>query len=82
MTIQPSHAIMPYLLLAEIAAALFGGPAASAEKRITLEVIGAVPMAGAGEIRRVDGAPGRAEAGQPRETTGERTDTGSLAHRN
>ncbi|MDP4006613.1 hypothetical protein [Methylobacterium sp. NEAU K] len=41
MNFEPTHTVAPYLLLAELGAALFGGSAASAEERITLEVIGA-----------------------------------------
>ena len=65
MTLQSAHALMPYLLLAELGAGLFGGSsAASAEERVTLEVIVAVRMAGAEETRRADGEPRRAEARQ------------------
>ncbi|KQP31742.1 hypothetical protein ASF49_09915 [Methylobacterium sp. Leaf104] len=74
MRIQPTHAVAPYLLLAELGAALFGGAAASAEERITLEVIGAVRMAGPDTSRRSAASSQRSEARPMRETIAERTD--------
>ena len=38
-TFRPAHTIGPYLLLAELGGALFGGSAAPAEERITPEAI-------------------------------------------
>ncbi|WCS28572.1 hypothetical protein LOK46_32210 (plasmid) [Methylobacterium sp. NMS14P] len=81
MTFRPAHTIGPYLLLAELGGALFGGSAASAEERITLEAIGAVRMAGAEEIRRVGAAPRPAEAVQARGAAAERVDVGMSSHR-
>lgn len=81
MTFQSTHTVAPYLLLAELGAALFGGSAASAEERITLEVIGAVRMAGAEEIRRDGAAPRQTEAGRARVTAAERVDVGMSSHR-
>jgi hypothetical protein len=49
---------------------LFGGTAASAEERITLEVIGAVRMASPETVRRADPAPGEAEATAARSIDG------------
>lgn len=82
MTFQPTHTVAPYLLLAELGAALFGGSTVSAEERITLEVIGAVRMAGSDETRRVDAAPRRTDAGQAREAATERADGGMSPRRN
>ncbi|MFE1601076.1 hypothetical protein [Methylobacterium sp. ID0610] len=82
MTIQPAHTIMPYLLLAELGAALFGGSAVSAEERITLEVIGAVRMAGSEEMPAANGAPRRAKATPARDIAAERADAGMSAPRN
>lgn len=82
MTVQPTHTVMPYLLLAELGVALFGGSATSAEERITLEVIGAVRMAGSEEIRTANGAPRRTEATPAPRTAAERVDAGMSTHRN
>ena len=67
MTPRTAHPVAPYLLLAELGAALFSGTAASAEERITLEVIGAVRMAGPEMVRQADATPARAEDAQTRE---------------
>jgi hypothetical protein len=82
MILQPPHTAMPYVLLAELGIALFGGSAASAGERITLEAIGAVRMAGSGEIRTASRAPRRAEAVDARETAAERAEVGMAPHRN
>ncbi len=73
MTPPIANPIAPYLLLAELGAALFGGTAASAEERITLEVIGAVRMAGPETVHRADPAPEGAEARPAREATAARS---------
>jgi hypothetical protein len=80
MTLRTAHPVAPYLLLAELGAALFGGSAASAEERITLEIIGAVRMAGPEAVRHADAAPGRTEARQAREATAERSIDGAARH--
>ncbi|GJD51737.1 hypothetical protein OPKNFCMD_4494 [Methylobacterium crusticola] len=82
MNVQPTHALMPYLLLAEFGAALFAGSAASADERITLEAIGAVRMAGSEEVRRVDGPHRRTEARPAHDAVVERTEAGTPSHRN
>jgi hypothetical protein len=69
MTPPIANPIAPYLLLAELGAALFGGTAASAEERIT----GAVRMAGPESVRRADPAPEGAEARPAREATAARS---------
>ncbi|MCJ2048857.1 hypothetical protein [Methylobacterium sp. J-070] len=69
MILRPVHTVVPYGLLAGLGAALFGGSGASAEERITLEVIGAVRMAGPEVIRRADAAAGRTEARPARAAT-------------
>jgi hypothetical protein len=81
-TVQPAHTIMPYLLLAELGAALFSGSAASAEERITLEVIGAVRIAGSEEIRRPDRMPRLTATRQAHDAAAERTDAGMSSQRN
>jgi hypothetical protein len=43
---------IPSLVIAGLESAVLGMPAASAQERITLETIGAVRMARAGEVRR------------------------------
>ncbi|KMO40388.1 hypothetical protein VQ02_07935 [Methylobacterium variabile] len=82
MTFQPTHGVIPYLLLAELGAALFSGSGASADERITLEVIGAVRMAAPQEIRRAYAALERTEVRQAREKTAERSADRALSHRN
>ncbi|UIN35043.1 hypothetical protein [Methylobacterium oryzae] len=72
MTPRTAHPVAPYLLLAELGAALFGGTAASAEERITLEIIGAVRMTGPGMVRPADATQVRAEDTQAREASVER----------
>ncbi|MFH6787189.1 MULTISPECIES: hypothetical protein [Methylobacterium] len=81
MTIQPAHGIMPYLLLAELGATLFGGSAASAEERITLEIIGAVRMAGSADSRRAEASPRRTGSMPARDTAAERADAEPAARR-
>ena len=73
MTPRTAHPVAPYLLLAELGAALFGGSAASAEERITLEIIGAVRMTGPAMVRPADATPVRAEATQTREASAGRS---------
>ena len=73
MTPRTIHTVAPYLLLAEFGAALFGGTAASAEERITLEIIGAVRMTGPAMVRPADATPVRAEDTQTREAGAERS---------
>lgn len=73
MTPRTAHPVAPYLLLAELGAALFGGTAASAEERITLEIIGAVRMTGPAMVRPTDATRVRAEDIQARETSAERS---------
>ncbi|MBB5764770.1 hypothetical protein ABEV34_17990 [Methylorubrum rhodesianum] len=82
MTFQSAHTIMPYLLLADLGAALFGSSAASAGERITLEVIGAVRMAGAEEIRPSDRPPRLTENRQAQDAGAERADAVMSSHRN
>lgn len=82
MTTQTSHPLASYLLLAELGAALFGGTPASAEERITLEIIGAVRMSGPETARRVEASPVRTEASEPRETTVERSTDGMATRHN
>lgn len=71
MTLRTTHTVAPYLLLAELGAVLFGGTAASAEERITLEIIGAVRMSGPAMVHPADAAPVRAEDTQAREAIAE-----------
>ena len=73
MTLLTAHPVAPYLLLAELGAALFGATAASAEERITLEVIGAVRMTGPAMVRSADTTRVRAEDTQAREAGAERS---------
>jgi len=82
MTPRTTHPVAPYLLLAELGAALFGGTAASAEERITLEVIGAVRMAADPDVRRADGAHQRAEIPPARETAADHADAWISSHHN
>lgn len=72
MTPRTAHPVAPFLLLAELGAALFGSTAAMAEERITLEVIGAVRMAGPEAPRAADITPARTETTQTREANAER----------
>ncbi|MGU3359368.1 hypothetical protein ACLBWX_03445 [Methylobacterium sp. M6A4_1b] len=81
MRIQPTHAVAPYFLLAELGAALFGGLtavagglAAVAGERITLEVIGAVRMVAPDADRRSAASSQRPEVRPLRGTMAERTD--------
>lgn len=73
MTPRNYHTVAPYLLLAELGAALFGVTAASAEERITLEIIGAVRMSGPAMVRPADAMPVRPEDTQAREVRAERS---------
>ncbi len=73
MTPRTTHPVAPYLLLAELGAALFGGTPASAEARITLEIIGAVRMAGPEAGRSADAVAAGAEDTQAREAVVERS---------
>ena len=73
MTPRTAYPVAPYFLLAELGAALFGGTAASAEERITLEVIGAVRMAGPEAGRPADAVPARTENTQARNASAERS---------
>lgn len=73
MTPRTAHPVAPYLLLAELGAALFGGTAASAKERITLEIIGAVRMTGPAMVRPADATPVRVEGTQAREASAERS---------
>lgn len=73
MTPRTAHPVAPYLLLAELGAALFGGNAASAEERITLEIVGAVRMTGPAMVRPADATPVRTEDTQAREASAERS---------
>jgi hypothetical protein len=82
MSLHQIHPVAPYLLLAELGAALFGSSAASAEERITLEIIGAVRMTAPEVICRADALPGRTEARQPHEETAERAGAPVPSHRN
>ena len=82
MTPRTAHPVAPFLLLAELGAALFGGTAASAEERITLEIIGAVRLAGPETVRHADVAPGRAEATRAREAKSVRSTDGIAARPN
>lgn len=70
---RTAHPVAPYLLLAELGAALFGSTAASAEERITLEIIGAVRMTDPAMVRPADATPVRAEDTQAREASAERS---------
>jgi hypothetical protein len=81
MTPRTIHLVAPYLLLAEIGAALFAGSAASAEERITLEIIGAVRMAGPEMVRHADAAPRRTEATQARQGIVDRSTADDMAAR-
>lgn len=81
MTLRAAHPVAPYLLLAELGAALFGGTAAMAEERITLEVIGAVRMAGPEVPHGADMTTARTETTQTREANAERsTDVMAASH--
>ncbi|MGU3467234.1 hypothetical protein ACLBXO_20515 [Methylobacterium sp. C33D] len=82
MTPRTAHPVAPYLLLAELGAALFGGTAASAEERITLEIIGAVRMAGPEMIRQTDATSVRAERTQARDASAERSIERTAARHN
>ncbi len=82
MTPRTTHTVAPYLLLAELGAALFGGTAASAGERITLEIIGAVRMTGPAMVRPADAAHVRAEDTQAREATAERSPERMAARHN
>ena len=82
MTFRPAHTIGPYVLLAAFGGALFGGSTASAEERITLEVIGAVRMAADPDVRRADGAHQRAEIPPARETAADHADAWISSHHN
>lgn len=82
MTPRTAHPVAPYLLLAELGAALFGGTAASAEERITLEIIGAVRMAGPAMVRPADATPVKAEDIQAREASAERSTDRMAARHN
>jgi hypothetical protein len=64
--------VIPYILIAELGAALLGSSIASAQDRITLETIGAVRMVRADEIRRADAEPRPAEARTATEISAER----------
>lgn len=81
MSFQPTHAVAPYLLLAEFGAVLFGGSSASAGERITLEAIGAVRMAGPELTRRTEGATRQTEFRQAPDATAERIGRGISSHR-
>ena len=72
MTLRTAHPVAPYLLLAELGAALYGGTAAAAGERTTLEGIGAVRLAGPQAPRAADMTPARSETTQTREATAER----------
>jgi hypothetical protein len=81
MTPRNAHPVASYLLLAELGASLFGSTAASAEERITLEIIGAVRMAGPEAVRPADASPARAEATPAREANAVRsTDVMAARH--
>lgn len=82
MTAGIPHSVAPYLLLAELGAALFAGTAASAEERITLEVIGAVRMAGPEVVRSADAATGRTRDGKARAASAGHSLDGMAANRN
>ena len=73
MTSRTTRPVAPYLLLAELGAALFGGTAASAEERITLESIGAVRMTGLAMVHPVNATPVRAEDTKARVASAERS---------
>ena len=77
MNLRTAHPVAPYLLRAELGAALFGGSAASAEERITLEIIGAVRMVDPEAVRHADAAPRRTEARHAREAAAERSIDGA-----
>ncbi|MER2251124.1 hypothetical protein ABS772_14475 [Methylorubrum podarium] len=72
MTLRTAHPVNPYLQLAEFGAALFNG-AASAEERITLEIIGDVRMVSPEAIRSADASPGGTEAVPARKASAERS---------
>ncbi len=74
-----THPVARTLLFAELGAALFGGSAASAEERITLEIIGAVRMAGPDAVRPAEAVPVGIEAVPPREAGPERSPDGMAA---
>ncbi|MHC2109433.1 hypothetical protein [Methylobacterium sp. CM6246] len=80
MTPRTAHPVAPYVLLAELGTVLFGGTAASAEERITLEIIGAVRMVDPEAVSRADVAPVRTEASEAREATAGKS-TGRMADR-
>ncbi|MBP1181535.1 hypothetical protein [Methylobacterium sp. PvR107] len=82
MTPSAAHPIAPYLLLAELGAALFGGTAASAAERITLEVIGAVRMADPETVRQAEAATRGAEVRPARAATAARSIDGMAARHN
>ncbi|WP_156383954.1 hypothetical protein [Methylobacterium sp. Leaf456] len=82
MTPRTANPFAPYLLLAELGAALFSGTAASAEERITPEIIGAVRMTGPAMVRPADATPVRAEDAQARETSTERSTERMAARHN
>ncbi|MEE7448606.1 hypothetical protein MRF4_12740 [Methylobacterium radiotolerans] len=82
MTPRVTHTIAPYLLLAELGAALFGGTAASAEERITLEIIGAVRMSGPAMVHPADATPVMVEDTQAREASAERSPDRMAARHN
>jgi hypothetical protein len=66
LTLRTAHSVAPYLHLAE-----FG--AASAEERITLEIIGDVRMVSPEAIRSADAAPGGTEVVPARKASAERS---------
>jgi len=82
MTPRTTHPVAPYLLFAELGAALFGGTAASAEERITLEIIGAVRMAGPEVVRPADAVPVGTKAVPPRGARPGRSTDGMAARHN
>lgn len=82
MTPRTANPVAPYMLLAELGAALFGGTAASAEERITLEIIGAVRMTGPAMLRPADATPVRAEDTRAREADAERCTDRMVARHN
>ena len=82
MTPRTTHTVAPYLLLAELGAALFGGTAASAEERITLEIIGAVRMSGPAMVHPVDASPVSVEDSQGREASAVRSPDRMAARHN
>jgi hypothetical protein len=72
MTPRTAHPVAPYLLLAELGAVLFGGTAASADERITLEIIGSVRMAGPDTVRFGDATAARTDFAPAREASAAR----------